>query len=140
MSFGNSKWKDRAVSYLKYHPKVILSFLFGSQAQNRAAVYSDVDIAVYLAKPYNDKDIHSIWNALEDAIGKDVDLIILNTAPPGIAWTSMQGEILVNKSPRLHLELMLEKSRESEDFRGFVISMLEERKIYRRNKDVPSTT
>lgn len=88
---------------------------------------------MYLTEPYTDDDVSSIWGALEDLTRRDVDLIVLNSAPPGIAWASMQGDILVNKNPRLRLDLMLEKSAEAEDFRDFINDLLRKRRRRRES-------
>lgn len=129
-------WEREVASYLTDHPKVVIAFLFGSFAKSRPRRDSDVDLAVHLAVPYSQEDISSIWSRLEDITHRDVDLIVLNTAPPGIAWAAMKGTLLVDKNPRLRIELMLEKSREAEDFREFVASLLEERRSRRRDEGV----
>ena len=128
MSTTAHDWEREVASYLAGHPKVILAFLFGSFAKGRSRQDSDVDLAVHLSPSYSEEDVSSIWARLEDITHRDVDLIVLNTAPPGIAWTSMKGKVLVDKDPKLHVELMLEKSREAEDFREFVASLLDERR------------
>lgn len=112
-------WEGSMVRYLEDHPKVVLAFLFGSYAKKKQWANSDIDIAVYLAPPYTLDDVTSIWNYLEDSSHRTVDLIVLNEAPAGVAWAAMKGKVLVDKNPRLRLELMLEKSREAEDFRQF---------------------
>jgi len=128
MEIPEQAWQSDVVSYLESHPKVILAYLFGSFAKSRIRTDSDVDLSVYLSEPYSDEDVSSIWGALEDLTRRDVDLIILNSAPPGIAWTSMQGRNLVNKNERLRLKLMLEKSSEAEDFRELVMDLLRKRR------------
>ncbi|NPV80533.1 MAG: nucleotidyltransferase domain-containing protein [Firmicutes bacterium] len=124
------------VRYLASDSRVILAFLFGSFAKDRARSSSDLDIAVYLASPYLDQDVADIWNHLEDISHRDVDLIVLNDAPPGISWTAMRGRILVDKNPKLRLELMLAKSREAEDFREFQMDFLRERSRHWGKKHV----
>lgn len=106
-------------SYLTDHPMVIFAFLFGSHSKGRARHGSDVDVAVHLDTAYGDADLTTIWDKLEDITHKDVDLVVLNHAPPGVAWAAMKGKLLVEKKPRLRLELMLEVSREAEDSREF---------------------
>lgn len=112
-------WEQKVVHYLEDNPKVVLAWLFGSYATKKQRANSDIDVAVYLTPPYTSGEVTSIWNHLEERLHRDVDLIVLNEAPAGIAWTAMKGKIVVNKNPRLRLELMLEKSREAEDFRQF---------------------
>jgi hypothetical protein len=56
---------------------------------------------------------------------------VTNSAPPGIAWAAMQGQVLVDKDPGFHLELMLEEWAEAEDFREFVMDLLRFRERWR---------
>lgn len=132
MNMTQHSWVDDVASYLAIHPQVVLAFLFGSFANGRTRIESDVDLSVYLSEPYSEQDVSDLWGKLEDLTHRDVDLIVLNTAAPGIAWTSMQGKTLVDKNPRRHLELMLEKSGEAEDFREFIVDLLKTR---RRGRD-----
>lgn len=140
MSVSRNAWEEGITQYLIAHPKVILAFLFGSFVRGRARRDSDIDVAVYLAASYSRQDISSIWNRLEDITHRDIDLVVLNDAPPGIAWAAMKGKVIVDKNPRLRLELMLQKSGEAEDFREFQMDFLRERRRRWRDKDVPSVT
>lgn len=121
-------WEACVGSYLAAHPKVALAYLFGSFAKGRSRPDSDVDVAVYFAAPYSEHDVKTLWSGIEDIVHRDVDLIVLNSAPPGISWTAMKGKVLVDKDPRLHVELMLDKSREAEDFREFIVAILNDRR------------
>jgi len=131
MEIAPNPWEKEVTSYLTAHPKVTLAFLFGSAVRGRTRTDSDVDLSVYLSEPYSDEDVSSIWGKIEDLTHRDVDLIVLNSAPPGIAWTSMQGKTLVNRNPQLRLDLMLEKSAEAEDFRELLIDLLKKRRAQR---------
>lgn len=133
-------WEGEITSYLTTHPKVTLAFLFGSFAKGKCRADSDVDLAVHLLAPYSEQDVASIWGRIEDITHRDVDLVVLNTAPPGISWTSMKGKVLVNKDPKFHLELMLQRSREAEDFREFVTAFLDERRRRWRDESVHPIT
>jgi len=128
MDTTRNVWEEELASYLAAHPKVILAFLFGSFAKGKCGAGSDVDLAVHLLVPYSEQDVASVWGRLEEITHRDVDLVVLNTAPPGIAWTSMRGKVLVDKDPKFHLELMLQRSGEAEDFREFVTTFLHERR------------
>lgn len=127
MSTATYAWEDEVAHYLAAQPRVILAFLFGSFAKEKVKAGSDVDLAVYLASPYSEEDVSSIWSRIEDITHRDVDLIVLNDAPPGISWTSMRGKVLVDKDPGFHLELMLQRSSEAEDFRQFLMGFWRER-------------
>lgn len=102
------------------HPCALLAFLFGSQASGRAMAESDVDIAVWLAEGTLDKDVQLLWDRLEDVVKRPVDLVILNTAAPSLAWAAFRGRPLVVRDRRLFLSLMLRISTEAEDFHEFI--------------------
>ena len=108
-------------AYFYQHPLVEFALLFGSQANGQAHSESDTDIAIYLKPGYDRDTIDAIWDSVERIAQTAVDLIILNTAPPAIAFAGIQGKQLVVKNDRLFTEYSLEISREAEDFREFVI-------------------
>jgi predicted nucleotidyltransferase len=114
-------WESEVTVYLESHPLVAFAFLFGSHGRARGRATSDLDIAVHLRPSFTHADVTAIWADLERITGKDVDLVVLNDAPPGIAWAAMGGKLLVNKDRRLCLEEMLRVSREAEDFKTFVL-------------------
>ena len=58
---------------------VITAFLFGSQAKGYARAASDWDIAVYIRKENRERE-HAIWKDIEDIVGREVDLVVLNRA------------------------------------------------------------
>lgn len=116
-------WRGALAEYLSSCPQVELAFLFGFQARGTARAGSDVDLAVFLREPYGENEVRKLWNSVEDLLRRDVDMVVLNQAPPGISWTAFQGDALVNKDPRLYVEKMLEFSREAEDMRDFIFEL-----------------
>jgi len=136
---AENAWEHEVAECLARHPKVVLAFLFGSFSKGRSRAGSDVDVDVdvdvYLTPPYSTNDVSEIWSRLEDITHRDVDLLVLNTAPPIISWTAMKGKVLVDKDPKLHLELTLERSREAEDFHEFLMDFWHERRRRRRDND-----
>ena len=80
---------DRVRDALVGRAELLEAYLFGSQARGAAASHSDVDVAVYVDREYlrgvrtpfgYDADLASeLMRALSRS---DVDLLLLNTAPP----------------------------------------------------------
>ena len=118
--------------YFKGRPDVILAYLFGSHAEERAGRLSDWDIAVYfkpeengpveweeIDKNYPQED--KVWN---DLIGilktDDVDLVVLNRCPSGIAVSAISGIPLACKDRGLFIDFTLRVHHQAEDFREFV--------------------
>lgn len=120
-------------NYFSGQPMVEMAFLFGSEASDRVHSGSDVDVAVYLEKGYEYQDVLRLWGELEDLTGRDIDLVVLDHAAPGVAWTAIRGIPLVIRDYRLYLNYMLDVSREAEDFQGFVRELWEMRRRRRRS-------
>lgn len=120
--------------YFSQKKGVELAFLFGSAAKGRMLSESDVDIAIWLKDPQNPEEINRLWGELEDMLKKEVDLVLLNRASPTIAWAALRGYPLWIQDYRLYLNLLLEVSREAEDFQDFVIDLWQWRRRIRRGR------
>jgi predicted nucleotidyltransferase len=73
-------------------PGVVLAYLFGSVAENRAHAESDVDVAVLLdrrlyegAREQFDARLRLIGTLGRVTVPRNVDLVVLNDAPPTLA-------------------------------------------------------
>jgi predicted nucleotidyltransferase len=79
--------------------EVLAIYVFGSQAQDRARESSDVDIALYVEPSAVPQDVLTLQLdytvKLEDGIGKPVDLVLLNTAPPMLRHQIFKNGVLV---------------------------------------------
>jgi uncharacterized protein len=79
---------DELRRVLDKDPRIAFALLFGSRAQDVAHAQSDVDIAVGLA-PGSHLDalsLGSLVSKLETAAGRPVDVVLLDEAPPGLAY------------------------------------------------------
>ncbi len=112
--------EDKLTRLLVSQPSVLLAFMFGSQATGRAIPESDVDIAVWLKDETPETEVNLLWDDLEDLLKRPVDLVILNSAAPGLAWAAFRGKPLVVRDQRLYFSLMLQISHEAEDFHEFI--------------------
>jgi predicted nucleotidyltransferase len=109
--------------YFQNPETVLFAFLFGSQISEKIYRESDVDVAVYLHEGYSLSTVKRIWSDIEDMVKKDVDLIVLNTAPPLIAQAALRGKPLIIKDYTRYLKYLLETSGEAEDFSIFIQDM-----------------
>lgn len=104
--------------YFEKNDDVVMAFLFGSQAKERAVSRSDWDIGVYLTK--EDRDLEQkIWLEIERIVLSEVDLIILNRAPATVADSCLRGIQLTVKDRKLWLNFLLKTTSEATDFREF---------------------
>lgn len=90
---------------------VVSAILFGSHARGRPGPLSDVDIAVWL-DPSLDMDARAITRvrlaeaASEALDSENVDLIVLNDAPPLLRHSAAEGGVpLLERDPRARIRL-----------------------------------
>jgi uncharacterized protein len=69
-------------------PRLAYGLLFGSHARGTAGIESDLDIAVAIvgADRFDVLALGELTSRLEAAVGKDVHLVLIDEAPPGLAY------------------------------------------------------
>ena len=80
--------------------KVVLAYLFGSQAKADVGPLSDIDVAVYFDEAVGQDERFDlrleVWGELTDLFGTDdVDLVVLNEAPPLLAHRILREGLLL---------------------------------------------
>jgi predicted nucleotidyltransferase len=103
---------------------VIAVLLYGSQAKGLAKAESDVDIAVLYRQGYA-PDTLSFWELkeiLEEKLGKDVDLICLNTS----------NTIISSQIYKYHQPILINDQKTLDRYFMFLISDYAELKELRR--------
>lgn len=113
--------------YFSKRDEVVFSFLFGSWAKGAGGLESDWDIAVYYKsiKPHDDfeKGVeHPIWIDVENIVGRNVDLLNLNKAFPGVAESALKGIPLVIKDRNVYMGYLLRITSEADDLREWIKS------------------
>ncbi len=118
--------------YLERREEVLMAFLFGSWARGVGGVDSDVDIAIYFQPPsgflqwddptarYESED--EIWLDLEEMLGREVDLLVLNRAVPTVAESALRGIPIVIKDRGVYLDYLTRVTFEAFDFRTWIES------------------
>lgn len=100
-------------------PAIELAVLFGSWARDEAHDGSDVDLAVAWrgALPPLRSEL-ALQGRLEDALGRDVDLVDIATATPALRWRIVRdGVLLMTRTPALWTRLRIAIAIEHDDFR-----------------------
>lgn len=92
--------RDALVRALTSLEGVVLAYLFGSHARGQAWAHSDVDVALLLAgRPDDDRCLAIRLEAigkLTAVLGTDeVDVVILNQAPPALKYAVLRDGILL---------------------------------------------
>ena len=88
---------------LDRQPGIACAYLFGSVARGEASASSDVDLAVLLEQPAADTlrgPLARLRLDLEDTLGRPVDLVAMETAPPDLIHRVLRdGVLLVDRNP-----------------------------------------
>ena len=88
---------------LERQPGIACAYLFGSVARGEASASSDVDLAVLLEQPAADTlrgPLARLRLDLEDTLGRPVDLVAMETAPPDLIHRVLRdGVLLVDRNP-----------------------------------------
>lgn len=79
---------------MKYET-IIFAYIFGSFVQNKLKAGSDIDIAIYLEEDLGADIYLEIKMALSDMLKREVDLVILNEAPPLLKYQIYKKNILL---------------------------------------------
>jgi predicted nucleotidyltransferase len=88
-------------------PRIAYALVFGSSARGAAHPHSDVDVGVGLAAgaQLTALELGELASRLEDAAGKPVDLVLLDDAPPGLAYRVFRdGRPIVERDSRAMVE------------------------------------
>ena len=110
------------ISLLSQMNEIEFAYLFGSYARGDYDDGSDIDIAVYLKKEYNDFDTKlKIHHKLEISLQKDIDLIVLNLVKNFNLLESILNEGIIIKDSKDDLRIMyeLKKEHEIKDYKVF---------------------
>ena len=87
---------------LEAEPDIAVAYLFGSRARGNARPNSDVDVGVLLDAGV---DIHRRQLDLMASLGANVDLVVLNDAPPALGYRVLRdGIVLVCHDDRARVE------------------------------------
>ncbi|RLI63267.1 MAG: nucleotidyltransferase domain-containing protein [Candidatus Asgardarchaeum californiense] len=96
---------------------VIFAYIFGSYARGETHRFSDIDIAVFLKEYSIDKEFE-LLDKLSPAIPIEIDLIILNNAPPLLRHKVLsEGILLFCKDDDVHYKFMSNTLIEALDFK-----------------------
>ncbi|MEM3398050.1 MAG: nucleotidyltransferase domain-containing protein [Nitrososphaerota archaeon] len=116
--------RDRVIrdleTFFDKEDEVLVAYLFGSYARGDQTAESDIDIAVLLSTPSHrvlEYYLHLI-NELSRVSGGEVDLIILNTAPPLLKHQVIKNGIVVyRRDEKTRIEFEARAEDEYLDFK-----------------------
>ena len=100
--------------------RVLFAYLFGSSARGTATEASDVDLAVYVAQDLALIDEARLQTDLGAALGREVDLVILNSAPLWLQFRILgEGAIVFSRDEAKRVAFRERVERSFLDFRAY---------------------
>ncbi|MFY9823908.1 MAG: nucleotidyltransferase domain-containing protein [Thermoanaerobaculia bacterium] len=110
---------DHLAARLAEHPEIIFAHLFGSRGRGDARPDSDWDVAVYLDPALADHERFKLRCRLAaelDDLG-EVDVVVLNDAPPLLAHRALMGRRVLVRDPISLVRYQVRTLARSEDER-----------------------
>ena len=102
---------DRLRRAMQDERDVLYAVMFGSTARGARLRNSDVDVALELrpGAPRDPHELRALTARIEAAVGAPVDLVLLDEAPPGLAYRVFRdGKIVIDRD---HAALTARKAR-----------------------------
>ena len=100
------------------YPAILAVYLFGSHSTGKAKPESDLDLAILLQPDQEDDfPVLELAVSLEKALGRRVDLVILNRAGELLKYqVRRNGCLLYERDPRLRKQFEVRGRKSFEDF------------------------
>jgi predicted nucleotidyltransferase len=87
-------------SVLMSEPRVGYALVFGSCARGTAHARSDLDVAIGTDAPLDVHQLGDLVVRIESASGRNVDLVLLDEAPPALAYRVFRDGVVVVERDR----------------------------------------
>ena len=135
ISVSVEKLKRDLSPLFRKHAAIESAYLFGSTTQGVNHRFSDVDIGIRLTdsvSPLLSFDIRmKLMHDLEDYFGRNVDVVILNTASLKLIHQVLQtGKIVFAKDPEKDMDYAIQKQKEFFDFKYYIDRDIQELRRY----------
>lgn len=106
-----------AKAFFADQPEFTLAFIFGSFVSGYMSQESDLDIAVFFKEVPDLTIQEELRERLSHEFGKEVDLVVLNTAPPIIKFQILKHGILIKKDEREYNSFFTQTIKEYDDLK-----------------------
>src|SRR5512143_277430 len=79
---------DALEAVVRADARIAYALIFGSAGRRATHPHSDIDVAIGVRAPARLElmDLGDLASKLEEAAGRQVDLVLLDEAPPGLAY------------------------------------------------------
>jgi len=113
--------ETRITRALLAEPAVCFALLFGSRVEGSPRSASDWDIAVYVDPTLDARGRLKVRLRLSAALSPaiDVDVAVLNDAPPLLAHRALRGRVLLKRDAREYVRYFVRTLAAAEDARHY---------------------
>lgn len=120
------------------YENITFAYIFGSYAQGKIRVDSDIDIAIYLEKKIDIETYLEIKMYLSETCKREIDLIILNDATPLLKYeVYKKGILLFTRDRAIETSYKVKILFEYNDIKRY-LDLSYDRTIDRLKKEVES--
>jgi predicted nucleotidyltransferase len=111
--------REQLVAIVGSEPDVRFALLFGSRAAGVGRPSSDWDIGVYLSETLRPAERLAVRRRLAacSSRARDIDVVVLNEAPPLLAQRALQGERLLCRDALAYVRFLVRSLAASQDER-----------------------
>ena len=119
MRRSNGKINDliNTLQNLTDRKNFLLVFLFGSFAKECSTVDSDVDVAIMFENIPDFYGVNDLKDELSSHIGREVDILVLNTASPIIRMQVLKYGLVIKKDPKVYNDFFVRTFNEYNDLK-----------------------
>jgi len=97
----------------------LIVFLFGSFARGLATDASDIDVAIMFEKVPNFYELTDLQVQMSSHVGKEVDIVVLNTVSPVLRMQVLKYGLLIKKDTRTYIDFYINTLNEYDDLKYF---------------------
>ncbi|MCD6569825.1 MAG: nucleotidyltransferase domain-containing protein [Deltaproteobacteria bacterium] len=109
--------KNSIERFSLYRKNFRLVFLFGSFAKGCSTNRSDIDIAVVFEKTPDFFEVSALKDQLSGYLGREIDIVILNTASPIIKMQVLKYGVLIKKDKEAYSDFLIKTLNEYDDLK-----------------------
>lgn len=95
----------------------LLVFLFGSFAKECSTDESDVDVAIMFKKAPDFYEVSNLKDQLSSHLGREVDILVLNTASPIMRQQVLKYGQLIKKDDKIYNDFFVRTLNEYSDLK-----------------------
>ncbi len=116
-----SDFESEVSEVLSGREEVLLGYIFGSYVEGREHEDSDLDIGILTNDSLGNKELFQLSELLEDALGVEPDVRVLNGADPRFVYNVLdKGRLAYKKNESIRIDFESAAMREYLDMKPFI--------------------